>query len=132
VASLNRAIQELAFSPDSRYLASNDWAGNVEIFDRDQQQIVFNEQAHQQVGQGLAFSPDGRTLATATTDGQIKFWHVPTMMQVTSFDTGGRVSELAFFPDGKTLAVGYLDRTVELWHVDREKEHFRIDAANQQ
>ena len=99
------------------------------MYDREQQRTVLSESAHQWVGQSLAFSPDGCTLVTASTDGQIKFWHLPTMMQVATIATSGRVSELAFFPDGQTLAVGFLDRTVELWHVDRDKEQFNIDGT---
>jgi WD40 repeat protein len=125
----DRAIMDLAFSHDGRYLASIAWDGTLEIYDRDEQSTVLIERAHKWVGFSVAFSPDGQTLASASSSGDIKFWHVPTMMHVTTVQTSGRVAELAFFPDGKSLAVGYLDRTVELWHVDREKDQFSIDSV---
>ena len=104
----------------------------MEIYDRQEQRTVLSEPAHQQVGFSVAFSPDGRTLATASSSGDVKFWHLPTMMHVTTLKAQGHVGELAFFPDGQTLAVGYLDRTVELWHVDRDKELFNFDDAVEQ
>jgi WD40 repeat protein len=93
---------------------------------------VLCELAHRWVGFSVAFSPDGRTLATASSSGDIKFWHLATMMHVTTLNTRRGLTELAFFPDGKTLAVGFTDHTVEMWHVDREREQFNIDAANKQ
>ena len=129
-ASVDRSIMELSFSPDDgKYLASIDWDGLVELYDIKQQRPVFSKLAHDAVGFSVAFSPDGRTLATASSDPQVKFWHLPTMMHLTTIKANGRVGELAFFPDGKTLAVGYLNRTIELWHIDRDKEQLSIDAV---
>jgi WD40 repeat protein len=88
---------------------------------------VLSELAHRWVGYGVAFSPDGRTLATGSSSGDIKLWHVPTMMHVTTLSTRRGLTELAFFPDGKTLAVGFTDHIIELWHVDREMQKLNID-----
>jgi WD40 repeat protein/serine/threonine protein kinase len=129
IASYDRAIMDLAYSPDGRYLASIDWDGIVAVYERHERRTVLFERAHKWVGFSVAFSPDGRTLATGSSSGDIKFWNLSSMMHVTTVQTPGRVAELAFFPDGNTLAVGYLDRTVELWHLDREKEHFSIDSV---
>jgi WD40 repeat protein len=124
----DRAIMDLAFSPDGRLLASIEFNGKLEVYDRELQRTVLSELAHEWVGSSVAFSPDGGTLATATSGGQIKFWHVPTMMHITTIEMPASVAELAFFPNGQTLAVGYTDRTIELWHVDREKQLLNIDA----
>jgi WD40 repeat protein/serine/threonine protein kinase len=130
-ASLDRPILDVAFSPDSkgRLLASIDWSGKVEVYDRQQRRTLLSEPAHQWTGRSVAFSHDGRTLATGSSSGEVKLWHIPTMMHITTFGTRGGVAELKFFPDGKTLAVGYTDRTIELWHVDREMELLNIDGA---
>ena len=127
VAAWDRAITQLAFSDDGRFLASIDWDGRIEVFDRHRQQIVLSEQAHKPAGTAVTFSPDGRTLATASSNPEVKFWHLPTLMHVATHKARGRVAELVFFPDGRTLAVGCLDRTIELWHVDRDKELLNID-----
>ena len=127
-ASSNRSVMDVEFSPhDGRLVASIDWQGTLEIYDRHQQLTVLSEVAHQPVGYSIAFSPDGRTLATTSNSGQISFWHLPSMMYITTLKLRDSVREVAFFPDGRSLAVGYRDRTVELWHLDRDKEGFSID-----
>jgi WD40 repeat protein len=122
-------VTDFAFSPDDRQLAFIEYNGNVKVYDRSERRILFSELAHGRAGFGLAFSPDGRTLVTGSSIGEVKFWHVPTMMLITTIKTRGRVADLAFFPDGDTLGVGYSDRTIELWHVDRENELFSIEGA---
>jgi WD40 repeat protein len=127
--SRDRAIMDVAFSPDGRLLTSIDWQGVVEIYDLYHKQVVLSELVHEAVGYSVEFSPDGRTLASCSNNGEINFWHVPTLMLVTTRKVRGPVGELKFFPDGQTLAVGYNDRRVELWHLDREQEQFRIEAV---
>jgi WD40 repeat protein len=54
-----------------------------------------------------AFSPNGKTLATASWDGTVKLWHVPTRQELLTLRGSGEVIwSVAFSPDGKTLAVG--------------------------
>ena len=91
VAAWDRAITQLALSDDGRFLASIDWDGRIEVFDRHRQQIVRSEQAHKPAGTAVTFSPDGRTLATASSNPEVKFWHLPTLMQVATHKARGRV-----------------------------------------
>jgi WD40 repeat protein len=128
VASLDRAVVDVAFSPDGRLLASIDWQGKVEVCDTHERRNVLSESAHRWIGKSVAFSPDGRTLATAST-GQIQLWHIPTMMHITTLETHHSVSDAVFLPDQQTLAIVYADRTIELWHVDRDKRVLRIDGV---
>ena len=70
-------VWKVAFSPDSRYLASGSWDSTVKIWDVNSGKEVRTLRGHAGFIYGLAFSPDGRLLATAsgsTHHGEIKVW----------------------------------------------------------
>lgn len=76
---------------------------------------------------GLAFAPDGRALASASYDGSVKLWTVPT--RFASSDVAHlyetltahmvRVHRVAWSPDGRVLATCSFDRTIWLWDVEQ-------------
>jgi WD40 repeat protein len=67
---------------------------------------------------GIAFSRDGNVLATASDDGTVSVWDVPT---ATLRETFGGISAAALAPqfsaDGATLYTGANDGTVVAWDV---------------
>ena len=65
---------------------------------------------HQQRVSTAEFSPDGQTAATATSDGTIHLWNVPTGEKVVQFDTRAEhILKLQFSADGRQLAAVLLD-----------------------
>jgi WD40 repeat protein/tRNA A-37 threonylcarbamoyl transferase component Bud32 len=102
----------LAFSPDGRFIATNDgvldsakgqWIGHNDL-----KRVVSNIGVALASIYGVAFSPDGRRLAYAMTDSHIIYMLDTTSWQVTdSLQFSDTLpSSLSFSLDGRFLAVG--------------------------
>jgi WD40 repeat protein/serine/threonine protein kinase len=117
----------IAFSPDSKYLASgsraqwikdNKVSGSAELklWEVASGKELLTRRGHEGDIETLAFSPDGRAIATGGDDGTIKLWDAKTGATVWTL-TGHQwiVWGVAFSPDGERLASGGADNTVRLW-----------------
>ncbi|NOL39596.1 hypothetical protein HPO96_04990 [Kribbella sandramycini] len=121
-------VQDIAFSPDGRTLASAGFDGKVILWDLASRTPVATL-THPDGLHGVDFSPDGRTLATAGQDQTLVLWDVAKRSRITTL-TGhtGALREVAFSPDGRTLASAGIDRTVILWDVDRRTPSAVLDG----
>ncbi len=106
----------LAFSPDSRLLASGEGNGTVKLWDVAERQEIAHFPGHQNEIGGGSFSPDGRILATASFDHTIKLWDLATRRELNTLRGHlGEVYSVAFAPDGATLASSSADGTIKFW-----------------
>src|SRR5207244_9477435 len=113
--------RRVAFSPDSRILATATTDGRVRLLE-----VATGKLLHllgDDVGQNaVAFSPDGRLLA-ADHGTEVRLWEVATGKVARALGgQGSPVRALAFSADGRRLALGTSseeDRraAVELWDV---------------
>ncbi|MCC6232342.1 MAG: protein kinase [Verrucomicrobiales bacterium] len=79
--------------------------------------------AHADMGKDAAFSWDGQLLATASVDGTIKLWDVPSRrLRETLRGHRSEVTSVAFAPDGVTLASGEYGHGLRLWHLPTRRE----------
>src|SRR3954453_340268 len=120
------AVVAVAFSPDSKTLASASYDGTLKLWDMS----TGKERATLGKYRGclgcVAFSPDGKTLASGAIGSpayfpdlkNVKLWDVATgKVRTTLKGNTFHVHSVAFSPDGKTLASASDDKTIKLWDV---------------
>jgi WD40 repeat protein len=117
-------VNELAFSPDERWLASASDDSTTRLYALDDLENPFVLQSR---GSGrvysLSFTPDSTGLVTAGDDGNARLWDLtsptPNTRALNLF--AGRVLyDTAVDPSGRYLAAGGIDDQVRLWSISLE------------
>lgn len=112
-------LERLAFSPDSRWLATGTWHGTgVKVWDARAGRLEADLEVDGSAE--VLFSPDGRRLATGSGD-EYRVWEVGTWRKASGIgrvNTGGLPGKMAFSPDGGTLALVRSRSVVQLTDPD--------------
>lgn len=108
-------VLDVAFSPDSKFLATASADHTAKIWDSSTGSLLrslpMNAEVHR-----LAFSPDSKLLATASEDGTLAIWELQTGEQLKLLKSG-KLTALCFSPDSRLLA-GSGEHTLKLWRSD--------------
>ena len=115
-------VRSLAFSADSRLLASGDQNGVVRVWDLIALRLSGSFATPGAPITCVAFSPDGTQLAVATADdrgksaGSVTLWDVETRRQIGTLAGHERGAlAVAFSPDGTTIATAGALGTIRVW-----------------
>ena len=103
----DRDIWLFAFSPDGKYLATNDYPSRtVEVWDVDRGTLCLRDPVP---ASGLAarFSPDSRRIAVAHADGSLLVYDLKSGQCCRRWRGPAPANDLAFRPDGREIAVVY-------------------------
>lgn len=112
-------IQNLAFSPDGKLLATAGYDRLIKLWDvaAGKERLVLRD--HSDSVYGLSFSPDGKLLASGGADRAVKVWDVATGTRLyTLGESTDWVYAVAWSPTGNRLAAAGVDRSIRVWEAD--------------
>jgi len=124
-AATGGMVMSLAFSPDSKQLASGSWgAEQLILWDVQSGRKIAHFPGHSGGVTAIAFDTDGQRLASGSVDSSIKIWDLKTGRELGTLlgHTQG-VSGVTFSSDGKRIASAGGDGTIRLWET---KNYFEV------
>lgn len=124
-------INDAAFSPDGRWLATASKDRTVKIWDMENGHETLTYYGHSDHVRWLAFSPDGKIIASAGAEPDIKLWDPATGKDIRTISPPARIDKdkdgketkvayttcLIFAPDGKHLIAGNNDAAMRVYDV---------------
>ncbi len=123
-----KAIQQVALSPDGELTASASDDKLVKIWDTDSGELIYTLEGHKSSVLSVSFSPDGKFLYTAGKDKQIKWWNMTSGVMINSFKAhSSNIHQLISLADNKVLSVSS-DRTIKIHNAEKGVLEFEINT----
>ena len=120
----------LAFSPDSKLLASTSYDHMIYLWDPATGKQVKPLKEHTDSVFDLAFSPDGKWLASGGADRTVKLWDVASGKRIHTLGSSTEgVNTVAFHPNGKYVTASGFDRTIRVWDISGSGDPVEIHSV---
>jgi WD40 repeat protein/serine/threonine protein kinase len=115
------AVEDVAFSPDGRWLASACRGGAVRIWEAKTQRLerilVVAKTTTAEWLRGLAWSPDSRYLAACQQNAAVELWEVETGRRLRTLRSPGPIRSIAWSPDGRSLSGAGWFKDAVIWDI---------------
>jgi WD40 repeat protein len=119
----NGWVCAVAFSPDSRLVATVGEDGTVQIRRLPQGHLIKTLTGHERMTQAVVFSANGQWLASSGKDKTIRIWQVSTGRLLHTLPIKSEANALSFCNQDRTLVSGQTDCNLHLWQVsDGQKQ----------
>ncbi len=123
-------IFSLAFNNNGEFLVTGSIDGEVCLWKWQENQNIFQHQAHKTIVESVAFSSDNSKIASSSRDRTVKIWDASTGQCILTLNSPnqGVVKNLVFNLDGNKL-FGYSNKQILIW--DLETGNYRILIESQ-
>jgi eukaryotic-like serine/threonine-protein kinase len=109
-------IWSVAWSPDSKRIASGSWDQTVQVWDATDGAHVFIYHGHSKDVVTVAWSLNGNRIASGGGDKTIQVWDASTGGNVLTYrGHSNGIHKIAWSPDGKHIVSGSFDNTAQVW-----------------
>ena len=109
-------VNQMAFSPDGRFIASASFDKKVKVWDGATGKLLNTLHGHVGAVYQIAWSPDSRFIASASRDSTVKIWK--PLGKKALYTLSGHLDEvyaIDWSPFGTKVASGGKDRLVKIW-----------------
>lgn len=114
--SHSAAITSVAWSPDSKRVASGSLDQTVVVYDVTNQNSLLVYRGHSGAVTSVAWSPDSKYIASASIDKTIHIWNAASGKDMLTLSGHtAAVTSVAWSPDGRRIVSGSEDGTVRIW-----------------